>query len=132
MASFAIPNLQRAVFEADTATVRKIIRTAAEAVEIYASENGDYPTNITSLTNVAPPYLSDEYHDYCLTLADDSSGYIHQGFVLGCTFENFARKYKITAFVPDGGKGSTKHTSIAPSMHMAFEDGMAYTESNIP
>jgi type IV pilus assembly protein PilA len=60
LAAIAIPNLRRAKMSANDALAQGTLRSISTASETYAtSNNGLYPSNITSLTGATPPYVSD-------------------------------------------------------------------------
>ena len=77
LAAIAIPNLLRAKVSANDATAKATLRTLSTASETFGTaNNGNYPSNITSLTTGAtPPYINT---NYCgATLA---------GYAYTCTF----------------------------------------------
>lgn len=58
LASILIPNLQRVQVQAQNAAVVKTMSTMADAFEMYQLDNGVYPSNMSSLFDAIPPYLS--------------------------------------------------------------------------
>lgn len=58
LAAIAIPNLLRARLNANEARAKATLHGLITAVESYAAQEGDYPSNETDLTNLTPPYLN--------------------------------------------------------------------------
>ena len=99
LAAIAIPNLLRAKISANDALAQGTLRTLSTASETFATaNNGNYPTNMTSLTGATPPYVQDAV---CGTAVS--------GFTYNCTFTTGA--YTISA-VPTavGTSGTTTFT----------------------
>lgn len=87
LAAIAIPNLLRAKVSANDALAQSTLRSLSTASETFGTaNNGNYPTNITSLTGATPPYLNTAY---CGTTVS--------GFTYTCTFN--AGHYTYTAGV---------------------------------
>lgn len=87
LAAIAIPNLLRAKISANDALAQSTLRTLSTATETYATaNNGNYPTNMTSLTGATPPYVNT---NYCNTTV--------AGFLYTCT--NTTGGYTYTAGV---------------------------------
>ena len=64
LAAIAIPNLLRAKISANDALAQSTLRSMSTAAETYGTaNNGNYPSNITSLTGATPPYLNTAYCD---------------------------------------------------------------------
>jgi len=62
LAAIAIPNFLRARMQAREAQAQQTLESIAEAIEAYRLDhNGDYPLKEASLTDSAPPYLSEAY-----------------------------------------------------------------------
>lgn len=75
LAAIAIPNLLRAKMSANDALAQGTLRTLSTSSETYATANsGNYPLQITSLTNATPPYMS---RNYC--------GSTFSGYTYNCT-----------------------------------------------
>ena len=100
LAAIAIPNLLRAKMSANDALAMGTLRTISTSAETYATANsGNYPLQITSLTNATPPYMS---RNYCTSTF---SGYTYScsGFAVG--------GYTITATPTTlGTSGTTVYT----------------------
>ncbi len=77
LAAIAIPNLLRARVSANDSLAQSTLRALSTAAETYGTANsGNYPEDITDLTNATPPYLNVAY---CGTTVS--------GFVYDCDFE---------------------------------------------
>jgi prepilin-type N-terminal cleavage/methylation domain-containing protein len=62
LAAIAIPNLLRAKMTSNDALAKATLRAMSTAAESYGTaNNGNYPTNETSLTGATPPYLNTAY-----------------------------------------------------------------------
>ena len=62
LAAIAIPNLLRAKVSANDALAQSTLRSMSTAAETYGTaNNGNYPTDMTSLTGATPPYLNAFY-----------------------------------------------------------------------
>jgi len=60
LAAIAIPNLLRARISANDALAQSSLRALSTASETYGTaNNGNYPSDMTSLTGATPPYLSE-------------------------------------------------------------------------
>lgn len=99
LAAIAIPNLLRAKMSANDALAKSTLRAISTASESYGTaNNGNYPTNETSLTGATPAYMN---KSYCGTTVS--------GYVFACTFA--ASGYTITATpVTVGTSGTTTYT----------------------
>ena len=99
LAAIAIPNLLRAKMSANDALAKSTIRAISTAAESYGTaNNGNYPTNETSLTGASPAYLN---KSYCGTTVS--------GYDFACTFSTSA--YTVTATpVTVGTSGTTTYT----------------------
>jgi prepilin-type N-terminal cleavage/methylation domain-containing protein len=76
LAAIAIPNLLRAKVSANDALAQSTLRSLSTASETFGTaNNGNYPSNITSLTGATPPYLNTAF---CNTTVS--------GFAYTCTF----------------------------------------------
>ncbi len=76
LAAIAIPNLLRSRLTANDAAARSNLKALSTASETFASINiGNYPQDMTSLTNLNPPYIP---FDFC--------GSTVGGFTYACTF----------------------------------------------
>ena len=63
LAAIAIPNLLRAKMSSNDSLAQSTIRALSTATETYVTKNnGIYPSDISDLTGVTPPYIS---RDYC-------------------------------------------------------------------
>jgi prepilin-type N-terminal cleavage/methylation domain-containing protein len=99
LATIAFPNLIRAKIEAHDTLAKNTLRVISTASELYANaNNGNYPTDITSLTGATPAYLNDEI-----------CGQLRSGFNFTCAFADSG--YLFTAS-PDtiGTTGTTTFT----------------------
>ena len=99
LAAIAIPNLLRAKISANDDLSQSTLRTLSTASETFAtSQNGNYPTDMASLTGATPPYIST---NYC--------GQTVSGFLYACT--QTAGAYTFTATpITVGTSGTTTYT----------------------
>lgn len=99
LAAIAIPNLLRAKMSSNDALAKSTIRAISTAAESFGTaNNGNYPTDETSLTGASPAYLN---KSYCGTTIS--------GYTVACTFA--AGGYTITATpVTVGTSGTTTYT----------------------
>jgi type IV pilus assembly protein PilA len=99
LAAIAIPNLLRARISANDAFAQGTLRTMSTSSETFATTtNGNYPSNMTSLTGATPPYINT---DYC--------GVTESGYVFTCA--NSIGGYTYTATpVTVGSTGTTTFT----------------------
>ena len=99
LAAIAIPNLLRAKISANDAMAKATLRTLSTASESFGTaNNGNYPTDITSLTGATPPYVNTAY---CGTTVS--------GYTFACTMA--AGGYTFTAApVTVGTSGTTTYT----------------------
>ena len=98
LAGIAIPSLLRARAQAHDSMAQTTLKAISTALETYASSESQYPPNTTSLTNIAPPYLSTDYF----------TG-IHHGFSYNSdTLTGFT--YSITAAPANTGLGNASFT----------------------
>lgn len=99
LAAIAIPNLLRAKMSSNDALAKSTIRAISTAAESFGTaNNGNYPTDETSLTSASPAYLN---KSYCGTTIS--------GYTVACTFA--AGGYTITATpVTVGTSGTTTYT----------------------
>jgi prepilin-type N-terminal cleavage/methylation domain-containing protein len=89
LAAIAIPNLLRAKISANDALAKSTLRTLSTASETFATaNNGNYPSDVASLTSATPPYLNTEY---CGTTAS--------GFAYTCGFGTGAYAFTATPSV---------------------------------
>ena len=99
LAAIAIPNLLRAKISANDALAKATIRSVSTAAESYATaKNGNYPTDVTSLTGASPAYLNTAYCGQTL------SGYLYT-----CTLSGSAYTVAATP-VTVGTSGTTTYT----------------------
>ena len=99
LAAIAIPNLLRAKISANDALAQSTLRTLSTASETFATaQNGNYPTNMTSLTGATPPYMSE----------NPCSG-TSAGFAYACTQTSGAYTFSATP-VTVGTSGTTTYT----------------------
>ncbi len=64
LAAVAIPNLLRAKISANDALARSTLRALSTSSETFATaQNGNYPLEMSSLSDANPPYMSGEYCD---------------------------------------------------------------------
>lgn len=61
LAAVAVPNMLRAIREAQFANAKKMVRTISDSIEFYQAQTGEYPGDWTSLTSATPPYLADSF-----------------------------------------------------------------------
>lgn len=101
LAAIAIPNLLRAKISANDALAQSTLRSMSTATETYATaNNGNYPTNMSSLTGATPSYLNEDFCD----------GTARSGFSYACTTMTSA-VYTFTATpVTVGTSGTTVYT----------------------
>ncbi len=105
LAAIAIPNLMRAKIQANDAAAKSHLKSLSTSSETFASINsGSYPTDITSLTGVSPPYIS---QTFCGTTL---SGYLYT-----CSFSNIGYTF-IAAPVTVGTSGTTTFTITTGSI----------------
>ena len=84
LAAIAIPNLLRAKISANDALAKSTLRSLSTASETFGtSNNGTYPTSITSLTGATPPYMS---VDPCKTNGTSGFTYTCTMVSVGYTF----------------------------------------------
>ncbi|HOW35915.1 MAG TPA: prepilin-type N-terminal cleavage/methylation domain-containing protein [Candidatus Omnitrophota bacterium] len=104
LAAIAIPNLLRARLSANDALATSTLRTMSTAAESYATVNqGNYPTEVTSLTSADPKFLSKNYCDY------SASTNPYAGYYYTCEFGT--AEYTITATPVSFNKtGTTVYT----------------------
>lgn len=57
LAAIAIPNLLRARLAANEAAAIAALKTVASASHTWRSSNADYPTDLSTLVSVTPPYI---------------------------------------------------------------------------
>lgn len=101
LAAIAIPNLLRARVSANESLARSTLRAISTAAESYGtSNNGNYPTDINSLTVATPAYLN---VNYC------ASGTTHSGYTYAC------------------GMGTTGYTITASPASMDVTGTTTYT-----
>ena len=81
LAAIAIPNLLRAKISANDALAQGTLRTMSTASETFGTaNNGNYPSNMTSLTGATPPYVNTNYcgvtrSGYNFTCTMSTTGY---------------------------------------------------------
>ena len=101
LAAIAIPNLLRAKISSNDATAKATLRTLSTASETFVtSNNGNYPTDITSLTGASPAYVN---APYCGTTAS--------GYVFACSFA--ATGYTVTATPSNVGTSGTTTFTVS-------------------
>jgi len=103
LAAIAIPNLLRAKMSSNDAMARATLRALSTAAESYGTaNNGNFPAEVTSLTNATPPFLN---VNYC-------SGNQIAGYVYNCGMDTTG--YTITAKPTQvGSTGSTTYTIVS-------------------
>ena len=75
LAAIAIPNLLRAKVSANDALAQSTLRAMSTAAETYGTaNNGNYPTDIASLTGANPAYLNTDYCGSC-SVSSPCSGF---------------------------------------------------------
>ena len=68
LAAIAIPNLLRARVSSNDALAKSTLRAISTAAESFGtSNNGLYPTSVTSMTSDVPPYLNTDILSFPLT-----------------------------------------------------------------
>jgi len=97
LATIAIPNLIRARVQANEAAAQGNLKLISNALENYAAINSVYPTTITALTGVTPPYLSTDYF----------TG-VYGGYTFIQTFADYS--YLITATPTSATAGTASFT----------------------
>ena len=106
LAAIAIPNLLRAKVSANDAVAKATLRTLSTGSETFGTaNNGNYPTDETSLTGGAPAYLNTSY---CASspLAGytyDCSGMSNSGYVFTATPVNVGTTGTTTMTISTGG-----------------------------
>ncbi len=99
LAAIAIPNLLRAKLNANDSLAKSTVRALSTSSESYATaHNGNYPTNVTSLTGANPAFLNNAYCDSTI------SGYFYT-----CTFTTSTYTLSATP-VTVGTTGTTTYT----------------------
>ena len=100
LAALAIPNLLRAKVASNDAQAKAMLRTLSTASETFANtNNGNYPTDMTSLTGAAPPYI----------VSADPCGTTKSGYDFVCTMTIGSYTFVATP-VNVGGSGTTTYT----------------------
>ena len=102
LAAIAIPNLLRAKLSANDALAKATLRSISTASESFGTaNNGNYPTNVTSLTGATPAYLNS---NYC-------TGNAISGYVYACGMDTSG--YTVTATpIAVGSSGTTTYTIV--------------------
>lgn len=98
LAAIAIPNLLRARISANDALAKSTLRTLSTASETFTTGTGNYPEQITSLTNATPPYVNKAYCDQTVS-----------GFAYTCTFNTGYYTF-VARPVATGTSGTTTFT----------------------
>jgi len=99
LAAIAIPNLLRAKMSSNDSVAKATVRSLSTAAESYATaNNGNYPTDITSLTSATPSFISQAY------CASTISGYVYD-----CTMAGTGYTFAATP-VTVGSTGTTTYT----------------------
>lgn len=99
LAAIAIPNLLRAKISANDALAKGTLRTLSTSSETFATaNNGNYPTDETSLTGATPPYINTSY-----------CGGTSAGYTYACTFGIGGYTFTATP-VTVGTTGTTVYT----------------------
>lgn len=75
VAAIAIPGLLRAKVAANESFAQASLKTISTSAEVFATTNNSFPTDESSLTGGAMPYLNRQY-----------DGQTIQGYVFTCTF----------------------------------------------
>ena len=99
LAAIAIPNLLRAKISSNDALAQSTLRSVSTAAETFGTaNNGNYPSNVTSLTAATPPYINT---NYC--------GTTQSGYTYACGMDTTG--YTVTATpVSVGTSGTTTYT----------------------
>ena len=99
LAAIAIPRMSGTQVMANDSAAKANIEIISSALETYAtSNNGNYPTQESDLTDATPPYLN---QSFC--------GKTVQGYTYDCTLSTTG--YTVTASPAScGGSGSKKFT----------------------
>jgi prepilin-type N-terminal cleavage/methylation domain-containing protein len=102
LAAIAIPNLLRAKMSSNDALAKATLRAISTSAESYATaNNGNYPTNESSLTGATPPFLNKSYCNAGSALA---------GYNYSCAGMS-STGYTVTATpVTVGSSGTTTET----------------------
>ena len=101
LAAIAIPNLLRAKLSANDALAKATLRSISTASESFGTaNNGQYPSDITSLTGATPAYLNSAY---CATTLS--------GYTYDCTFATTGYTVSATP-VTVGSSGTTVYTIV--------------------
>ncbi len=105
LAAIAIPNLLRAKLQANDSAAKSHLKSLSTSSETFASINsGSYPTEITSLTGVTPPYIS---QSFC--------GSTVAGYAYDCTFTSTGYTFSATPLTV-GTSGTTTYTITTGSI----------------
>jgi type II secretion system protein G len=83
LATIAMPQLMKAKYAAEDAATMRVLRTVANAIELYAAEQGEYPGSwdifIAAgylLDGTYPPHMTDEYrHEFFYRIPYPALGY---------------------------------------------------------
>jgi|SwirhisoilCB2_FD_contig_41_7127006_length_674_multi_1_in_0_out_0_1 prepilin-type N-terminal cleavage/methylation domain-containing protein len=101
LAAIAIPNLLRAKISANDALAKSTLRSLSTSAETFATgNNGNYPTDIDSLTGATPPYINKAY-----------CGSTAAGFSYACGFSTGG--YSLTATPVTVGTSGTQSFTIS-------------------
>ncbi len=105
LAAIAIPNLLRARMSANDALAKATLRAESTAAESFGTaNNGNYPTDMNSLTTATPPFLN---KNYC-------EGISNAGYMFYCTTNGASMStagYTFVAVpVTPGSSGTTTET----------------------
>ena len=99
LAAIAIPNLLRAKISANDALAKSSLRSLSTSSETFGtSNNGNYPTDVTSLTGATPPYMN-----------SNPCGATSSGFLYTCTMSTSGYTF-IASPVTVGTSGTTTFT----------------------
>jgi Tfp pilus assembly protein PilE len=99
LGAIAIPNFLRARMSANDALAKATLRSISTASESYvAANNGNYPSDETSLTAATPAYLNKPYCESTIS-----------GYVFACNFTTASYLFTATP-VAIGSSGTTTYT----------------------
>ncbi len=100
LAIMALPRMSKTQITANDSAAKANIQTIAAALETYAtSNNGNYPTDESALTNASPPYLHQSFCNRTI-----------QGYSYSCDLNT--SNYTITASPSSCGVTGSKTFTI--------------------
>ncbi len=105
LAAVALPNLLRSKMLANDAAAQSHLKALSTSSETFASiNNGSYPADVTSLTGLTPPYISQAF-----------CGATMSGYSFVCAFPVSGYTFVATP-VTVGSSGTTTYTITTGSI----------------